>query len=1050
MKKMLLLLALFLSIGLQQTAMAQATSTVTGQVLDDLGEGIPGVSVQVKGTHTGAITDVDGNFSLQLPEGHDVLVIKSSGFESQEVKVSNPGQALSIKMNPTKSSIGEISVYGQKIDPRTNTGSVTTITEKDIDKKPITNIVKALDGVAGIQVTSGGGQPGSDPQMQVRGFGSLSASGSPLIVVDGVIYNGSYSSINPSDVASMSLLKDATASSLYGARGANGVLLITMKKGKKSDKPQINIDAQNGFVSNALPQMETLNQEEYYKAVFMMVRDFYSNNNTLSPGAPLTDQMQKTYWSILGGEGYNSYNVPAEQLLNWTTGELNPNATLLYDEPWLPELQRTGFRQVYNVSTANGSDNSNYFFSLGYNNDQGIVKYSNYERVTSRLSVDANITSWLKTGLNIYGTYEDQRHFVGDENAYINPFFTAQMIAPIYPVHLHDNEGNLVYGPDGEPLYDMGINPQYNQQRTMTPGTNIVAALQDDDRTSKNYSFRGITYLEGKFLKDFTARVDYTLEYYGQTGNTYQNMLFGDGAPTAGRVNQSSLSQTDYTFRQRLVWEPSFGPFASGDHSLQMTLAHENYLLDNHVISFRRTGFTDPIFRQGAAAAVNEGSNSYTDQLATESFLAVARYDFHKKYFLSASIRRDGSSRFSPEARWGNFWSAGAGWMISQENFMSGTSNWLSELKLKLSYGVQGNENLGSNYYAWMPSYFFRPNASAPGYLFNTYGNPELHWEGSYMFDAGFDFGLLNGRITGSLDYFDKGSNDLLFVRPFAPSVGIGAMSDNVGSMKNTGLELVVNADIVRTRDFTWNAQLNLQHFKNTITEMQRSDSDAIYPGGITIMKKGVSRYTYFMPKFAGVDSKEGNELWYLADGSTTSDYNEASLPENKQILGTAMRDLEGSLINTFTYKQVSLSFQLNFGIGGKFYDANYARLMQPDNALSGQNWSPDILDSWTPENPDAILPRMGWGDPNIGRPSDRFLMDASFLKIQNVNLSYTLPERWLKAANFTSASIFVAADNVYLLTARKGVDVQANFLGMSSLSYYPYRTVMFGVKLGL
>lgn len=1047
---MLLLLALFLSIGLQQTALAQAISTVTGQVLDDLGEGIPGVSVQVKGTHTGAITDVDGNFSLQLPEGHDVLVIKSSGFESQEVKVSNTGQALSIKMKPTKSSIGEISVYGQKIDPRTNTGSVTTITEKDIERKPITNIVKALDGVAGIQVTSGGGQPGSDPQMQVRGFGSLSASGSPLIVVDGVIYNGSYSSINPSDVASMSLLKDATASSLYGARGANGVLLITMKKGSKSDKPKINIDAQNGFVTNFLPPMETLDQASYYKMSFTMWRNYLYDNGVITKDQELNDSWMQTYWdAIIGGTGYNSYDMPAMDLLDRVTGDVNPNAKLLYDEPWLPELQRTGFRQVYNVSTSNGNDNSNYYFSLGYNNDQGIVKYSNFERVTSRLSVNANITSWLKTGLDINGTYENQRHFVSDPNAFINPFFTAQMVAPIYPVHLHDEQGNLVYGPDGEPLYDLGINPQYNQnQRPMTPNGNLVAALQRDDRTNKNYTFRGITYLEGKFLKDFTARVDYTLEYFSLNGNAYQNMEFGDAAASGGRVQQENTNQTDYTFRQRLVWEPSFGPFASGDHSLQLTLAHENYLLNNHTISFRRTGFTDPIFRQGAAAAVNEGSTGFIDQLATESYLAVARYDFHKKYFLSGSFRRDGSSRFSSTARWGNFWSVGGGWMISQENFMSGTSNWLSELKLKASYGVQGNENLGTNYYAWMPSYIFQPNASAPGYRFYTYGNPELHWEGSYMFDAGFDFGFLNGRINGSLDFYEKGSNDLLFFRPFAPSVGIGGISDNVGSMKNTGLELVVNADIIRTKDFTWNARLNLQHFKNKVTEMQRSDSDAIYSAA-TIMKKGLAYGTFFLPRYAGTDPDNGAELWYAGD-STTSDYTIARRPENKEIMGTPWRDLEGSLVNTFTYKNISLSFQLNFGIGGKFYDNNYARLMAPDNALSGQNWSPDILDSWTPENPDASLPKVTIGDPYIGSPSDRFLMSASFLKIQNINLSYSLPERWLKAANFNSASIFVAADNVYLFSARKGVDVQSSFFGVSSLSYYPYRTVMFGVKLGL
>lgn len=1045
MKKMLLLLALFLSIGLQQSAMAQNETTVTGRVLDNQGEGIPGVSVQIKGTHSGANTDVDGNFMIKLPEGQNVLIIKSSGFEPQEVKVTNPGQPLVVKMQ--SKTLGTISIYGQKIDPRTNTGSVTTITEKDIDKKPITNIVKALDGVAGIQVTSGGGQPGSDPQMQVRGFGSLSASGSPLIVVDGVIYNGDMSSINPSDVASMSLLKDATASSLYGARGANGVLLITMKKGRKGDKPQINIDAQTGFVTNFLPQMKTLDQADYYKMAFTMLRDYYVNTKQLGADQSFGPQQIPVYWSILGH--YNNYNVPEDQLLNWRTGELNPNATLMYNQPWLPELQRTGLRQVYNVSTSNANDNSNYYFSLGYNNDQGIVKYSNYERVTSKFSLDANVTPWLKTGIDMYGTYENQRHFVSDQDAYVNPFFTAQMIAPIYPVYLHDNNGNEIYGADGQPVYDLGINPEYNQSRTMTPGTNIIAALQKDDRTAQNYSFRGVTYLEGKFLKDFTARVDYTLEYYGLNDNTYQNMIFGDGAPTDGRVSQDNTSQTDYTFRQRLVWEPSFGPFASGDHSLQLTLAHENYLLNNHTTAFARTGFTDPIFRQGAAAAVNESSTSYTNQLATESYLAAARYDFHKKYFLSASIRRDASSRFSSDARWGNFWSAGAGWMISQENFMSQFSNWLSELKLKASYGIQGNEDLGSNYYAYMASYFFNPNASSAGYLFNTYGNENLHWEGSYMFDAGFDFGFLNDRIKGSLDYYNKGSKDLLFFRPFAPSVGIGGISDNVGSMRNTGLELVVSADAIRSRDFTWNVQLNLQHFKNTVTKMQRSDSEALYSSA-TIMKKGLAYGTFFMPKYAGVDKSDGDELWYLADGSTTNDYSIASLPVNKRIMGTPWRDLEGSLTNTFTYKQFSLSFQLNFGIGGKFYDANYQRLMAPDNALSGQNWSTDILDSWTPDNTDASLPRLGIGESSIGQPSDRFLISASFLKIQNVNLTYELPERWLKSAHFNSASVFVSADNVYLLSARKGVDVQASFFGVNSLSYYPYRTVMFGVKLGL
>lgn len=471
-------------------------------------------------------------------------------------------------------------------------------------------------------------------------------------------------------------------------------------------------------------------------------------------------------------------------------------------------------------------------------------------------------------------------------------------------------------------------------------------------------------------------------------------------------------------------------------------------LFNEQDYSVQRSGFTDPIFRQGDAAAVNKGSGSLISQLALESYLALATYDFQKKYFVKASFRRDGTSRFSPDVRWGNFWSVGAGWMMSEENFMSSTSNWLSELKLKVSYGVQGNEDLGSDYYAWLPNYFFSPNATQPGYLFNSYGSLDLHWEGSYMFDAGFDFGFLNNRIGGSIDYYRKGNYDLLYQRPFAPSTGIGAIRANVGNMLNSGVELTIKADIVRTRDFTWNAQLNLTHNENKITKMQ-GDSLVLY-GSATIMKKGLAYGTFFMPKYAGVDTSNGDELWELADGTDTNDYNVASLPENKRKFGTPWPVINGAFVNTFTYKNISLSFQLNFGIGGKFLDANYYQLMQPGNAYSGITWSKDIVNSWTPENHNASLPRLGIGEANIGGISDRFLINRTFLKVQNINLTYTLPARWTKGANFRSASVFVAADNVYMFNAKKGVDVETSFFGSNSLSYYPYRTVMFGIKLGL
>ena len=1036
---MLLLLALFLSIGMQ-AAMAQAR-TVSGKVLDDKGEGVPGASVGVKGTQGGTISDIDGNFQLNLPEGHDVLVISALGFAEKEVKVTDPSQSLVVNMEKgSAQTVDVVKIYGQAIDPKTNTGSVTTVTAEQIAKKPITNIVKALDGAPGIQITSGGGQPGSTPDMHVRGFGSLSASSAPLIVVDGSIYDGTLSSLNPSDVASISLLKDASASSLYGARGANGVILVTTKTGVKGDKPQINVDGQVGFVNRMLPAMKTVNQAQYYQMAFQMYRNFLG----LQADQPVTGGgMQNFLTQILGG--YNAYNMPIDQLIDPITGQVNPSAQLLYNDNWMDELSRNGLRQQYNVSVSNADDKSDYYFSLGYNNDEGIVKYTNYQRITSRLNVNSHVTPWLKAGISLSGNYEDQRNFVQQENAYSNPFLTAQLMGPIFPVYKYDSLGHRQYNADGTPMYDFGDNPEEGKSRHFGKNTNVIGSLQLDDRTNQTYSARGITYLEANFLKDFTFRTDFTLDYANYNNNFYGNMLYGDFKNLNGVVQKTLLTSLSYTFRQMLTWKPSFALFAN-DNSLEVTLDHENYLLTNHNYFLERTGFSDVTYKEAGAAAYPGASSSSLDYLASESYLAVATYDYKKKYFAKASFRRDGSSRFSPSARWGNFWSVGGGWAIGEENFLKDV-DWLSQLKIRASYGIQGNENLGADYYSWLSTYYFNPNINNPGYSFNTWGNPDLHWEGSYMFDAGVDFGFLNNRISGSLDFYNRGSNDLLYVRPYAPSTGIGGIQDNVGSMENQGVELQVNADVVRTHDFTWNAQLGLQHYVNKVTAMQGGDSII---GDYTLMTKGVAVNSYFLPSYAGVDKTTGAELWYLKDGSTTSDYSIASLAENRRVQGSAFRDLEGSFASTFSYKGIDLYFLITFGLGGKFYDNNYQLLMSPDNALQGYTWSTDILDSWTPQNPNATLPRLDIGDPNIGKPSDRFLISSSFLKIQTINLGYTLPAKWLNGAKFRTARIYVAADNVFLLAARKGVDIQQSFFGSSSLTYYPYRSVMFGINLGL
>lgn len=1040
--------------------MAQ-TRAFQGRVLDENGEGAGGATIKVKNSKIGTVADIDGNYVLELPDGEVTLIISNLNGETQEVKVAAGQNNVETKLERSSQSINTIEIYGQTVDAATYTGSKSTVDAATIEKRPITNAVKALDGVPGIQMTSGGGQPGDDPQLMMRGQGSLSASSSPLLVVDGAIYAGSYSSINPLDIATISLLKDATASSLYGARGANGVILITTKKGKgiKTGKPQINVDLSVGTVNRMLPFYEKLGTKEYYEISWGSSKRF-----------GITDPNE---WmsSVLGG--YNAYNVPAEGLIG-QDGKVVPNAELKYNDNWFEAVSRTGIRRQFNLSVANSSDNSDYYFSLGYNNDPGVIKNSSYERITSLLNVNANVTRWLRSGIKLQATYDDQRFFISTNTAFVNPFFTAQVVSPTYSIYLRDNAGNIQYDENGNPKYDFGNNPQYGQDRHFSKNMNVLSSLEIDENSSKSLFGAGIMYLEATILKDFKARAEINVDYLTSTGTNYQNLLYGDAASISGRSTRTLTTRYTYTFRQLLSWHPTWGIFGDVEsgHSLDAFVSHENYLLSRQVGQVARTGFTDLAYKEPGAGAVNESSDGFLDELAMESYIASVSYNFKRKYNFTANFRRDASSRFSPTARWGNFYSVGAGWIMTEEDFLKGKVSWLNELKLRMSYGVQGNENLGggTSYYAWMATYFYNPNANNPGYSFNTWGNPNLKWENNQIINPGVDFALFNNRLTGSVDYYVRSTKDLLWVRPYAPSTGIGGIQDNIGGLRNTGVELSITGSPVVTKNFKWDVFLNAQRIRNKVTEVQ-GDRDTLYTG-IGIFTKGLANGTYFMPKFAGVQAdndaaagfRGGDELWYVnyvrdangdlvaaPEGTVTNDYQLANLVENRRLMGSTWRDVDGSIRNVLTYKNFSLDFLITFGVGGKFFDNVYYTLMQPDNDFQGNAWHADMSRSWTENNHNTDVPRADLTDVNIGNASDRFLVSNSFLKIQNINLSYNLPDSWVKKAGMQSGRVYVAMDNVYLLAGRKGLDIQQSLFGTSDFSqYFPYRTIMFGVRLGL
>lgn len=1052
MKKVLLLLALFIWTGLQ-VSFAQSRS-VKGKVLDENGEGIPGASVKVKGTTTGTITDIDGNYELTLPDGASVLEIRGVGLESQDVTVGDSDDITTTLKAGSASEIGEIKIYGQTVDKRSFTGAVNTITAKDLSRRPVTDIARALEGAApGVAVTSGGGQPGSTPDIQIRGRNTLSASSAPLIVLDGAPYGGSLASINPNDVESMTVLKDASATSIYGSRGSNGVILIVTKQGVRSGKPRIEIDASVGTLSRFLPLYETVGAKDYIETAFSA----YAN------GAGSSTPNSTGFFGYIGN--YNPYNIPMANLLNITNtegrieGTVNPDAQLLYTDSWLEEVSRVGIRHNYNISVSNGDDKSNYYFSAGYTNDQGIVKNSTFDRITARLNANSKINPWVRAGMMTGATFSNQRFFVGDQQAFINPFMTAQQMGAIYPVYRYDSNGNRMFDANGDPVYDFGVNTDNNnpsrtvQVRPFATNINTIASLSLDDRSNKSLNGFGNAFLEVDFLKDFNFRTNFIVNYLGNTQNQFQNMTYGDAVNVGGRMNRTVGNRVDYTFNQLLTWNPSFGVFRREQgHNLSIVLGHENYYIRTESVNLVRTGFLSSNYQEGEAGALGTGSTSGVSELAMESYFSMANYNYKGKYYLSASLRTDGSSRFSEKSRWGTFWSVGAGWMLSEEAFLS-NSSWINALKFRGSYGITGNEALNAaGYYAWMPSYAFNPNNTTPGVTFLTWGNENLKWEGSYKFNIGFDFELYQNRLSGSIDYFNSGANNLLFVQPFAPSVGTGGIYSNVGSMANSGVELQVNGTVIRAQKpdaLNWNVRVNLTHLRNKITKVQSADgsesSDSLIGSG-TILAKGYAVNSFFLPEYAGVDPESGLALYKKADGSTTDDYLSLTR-DDYRILGSGFRDLEGSVVNTFNYKGFELSFMLSFGLGGKFYDNTYANLMRSNR---GEAYHVDILNRWKYPGDVTDVPRVEYGQENQNPLSDRFLVSNSFLNLRNINLGYSLPANMINNLSLTSLTLYVAMENVYYIAARKGLDVQQNFVGTSSFNYFPYRTVMFGLKLGL
>ena len=946
------------------------------------------------------------------------------------------------------------------------TGSAAVMHSDEINKIQTSNVANALEGkVAGVQLNNPSGQPGAtSPSILIRGISSINAGNSPLIILDGSPYEGDLNNISTQDIESMTVLKDAASNALYGARGANGVIIITTKKGT-SGKATVTVDAKWGSNSRAARDYNYITDPaQYYEMYYGALKSYF-----MSQGDSEATAHAKANTNMLGtgdyGLGYNAYTIPDGQYLIGTNGKLNPNATLgnivnykgqdylIRPDDWLDEAYKNGLRQEYNVSISAGTDKSSFYASISYLNNEGITEKSDYERLTGRLKADYQVKEWLKVGANMSYTHFDMNSLSEDgaSNSSGNIFAYATQIAPIYPLYIRDGQGNIMKDSNGFTMYDFGNKDNAGLTRPFLSGSNPYAANLLDTNNYEGNAMTATGFAEIRFLKDFKFTWTSGVAIDETRANLYTNPYYGQYASSNGIATKQHSRQLAYNHQQILNWKRSFG-----QHNVDVMLGHESFRYKYYELYASKSNSFDPANIELAGAITNVSSSSATSDYNTEGYFGRVQYDFNEKYFLSGSYRRDASSRVHPDNRWGNFWSAGAAWIISKEDFFN--ADWVDMLKLKASYGSQGNDNIGD--YRYINTYTIVNSGGSPAALPNTMGNKDITWETNGNFNAGIDFELFNGRFTGTMEYFYRKTTDMLFSFPLAPSFGYTSYFANVGDMRNRGFELDFNVTPIKTNDLTWDIRLNLTQYKNKITYLPEERKTMVvdgvpgYSSGNYYYGEGEALYTFRLKKYAGVN-ENGESVWYknvtddngnVTGMTTTSAYEDADY----YLCGTALPDVYGGFGTSLSYKGFDFSIDFTYQLGGQVYDGDYASMMaSPTADLKGTNFHADLLNSWSPENTGSNIPRFQFNDIYSTSASDRFLTSASYLSLQNINLGYTLPSSITRKMQIEKIRVYVTADNIWYWSKRQGLDPRQSITGSATSSYYsPMRTISGGITL--
>ena len=1009
----LLVVSLLLFAGNIVYAEAQQEKRVTGTVTSE-GEPLPGVSVQLKGASSGTITDIDGKYSIEIP-ATGTLVFRFVGMRTVEQPVNNRS-VINVTLESESKELEEVMVVAYATAKKYSfTGAASTMKAGEIEKLQTSSISRVLEGtVSGVQASAASGQPGTDAEIRIRGIGSINASSAPLYVVDGVPFDGSVNSINPDDISSMTVLKDAASAALYGSRGANGVIIITTKQGDQNTKATVKVKASLGGSNRAVRDYDRVSTDQYFELYWEALRNQYAKSADYTPATAAAQASKDLVTKLMGG-GPNPYGPQYAQPVG-TDGKLVAGARPLWNSDWSDAMEQQALRTELNLSVSGGGKANQYFFSAGYLNDKGIALESGYQRFNLRSNITSEMTSWLKGGVNLSFAHSMQNYPVSSDSKTSNVITAGRTMPGFYPIYEMNTDGSYKLDENGDRIYDFG---SYRPSGSMA-NWNLPATLPLDKSERMKDEVSGRTFLEATIIEGLKFKTSFNFDLINYNTLDYTNPQLGPAKENGGGVSRMNTRTFSWTWNNIATYDKTIG-----EHHFNVLAGVEAYSYRYDELTASRSKMAQPDMPELVVGSQLTGGSGYRIDYALVGYLTQALYDYQNKYFFSASYRRDGSSRFAPETRWGNFWSLGTSWRIDREEFMASTSDWLSALTLKMSYGAQGNDNLGT-YYASKGLYTIVSNLGENALVSDRMATPNLKWETTTAYDLGLDFGMWEDRLTVTFGYYLKKTKNLLSSVTLPTSLGFIDYKENLGQMENEGVELALRSFVYKSNDWNVSLFVNMAHNKNRIVsisnalssyndkaDQEQANNDDYKTKPMVRYKEGRSSTAIYAMKSLGIDPATGKELFQRQDGTNTYVWD----PKESVVCGDTEPKVTGAFGTNITWKQLNLNMNFSYRLGGQVY--NQTLINRVENADPRDNVDRRVLEQrWQKPGDHTFYKDIN--DKSTTPAGSRFIQDENVLQLGSLSLSYDLKKEWLKPIGFDMVRLTAMMNDVFRLSTVK------------------------------